>query len=87
MQNKLNIDLLFSQLVGGNAKFEAFMKTYIQHFAFQAINSKQFKAFFLEQFGDLPQVSEIDWETWYYGRGITLTAIVESNLHDPGQDL
>ena len=60
---------LVLQLVGGPERWNPFMKAYISKFRFGTVNSLQFKAFFLEFFADVPKASEVDWQTWYYGRG------------------
>ena len=60
-------------MVGGKEVFERFMRAYVVRFAFKTINSQQFKSFFLEYFQGKTEVSSIDWELWYYGRGKTCT--------------
>ena len=66
------------ELVGGPKVFEPFIKSYLEHFKFQSIDTSEFKAFFLEFFSQ-PKGSElfkdldltsIDWETWLYKPGM-----------------
>ena len=57
-------------LVGGGAVFEPFLKSYYAHFAYKSIDTKQFKAFFLQQFGSMDAVATIDWDTWLYTPGM-----------------
>ena len=44
--------------------FEPFLKKYYDHFKYQSIDSNDFKKFFLDNFKDDANISNIDWNTW-----------------------
>jgi len=61
-------------LVGGPENFEPFLKSYLEHFKYQSIDTCQFKEYFLKFFShpvykDL-DLSSIDWETWFHKPGM-----------------
>jgi len=58
-------------VVGGEDVFEPFLKAYIDRFKYQTLTSDDFKTFFLEYFRDSERdINQIDWEAWYYSRGM-----------------
>lgn len=60
-------------LVGGAQKFEPFLKSYYEHFKFQAIDSFQFKAYFLDFFKDnQEQTDQIQWDAWFNTPGMPI---------------
>ena len=67
-------------LVGGAEVFEPFLKSYYNNFAYQSIDSDQFKAFFLEKFSNLEAVKQIDWDTWLHTPGMPIYK-VQYNPH------
>lgn len=56
-------------LVGGPGVFEQFLRDYYQHFKFQAIDSYQFKDFFLGYFKG-KDLTTIDWDKWFHQPGM-----------------
>lgn len=56
-------------LVGGAAKFEPFLKAYLQNFKFQTLTTDDFKSYFCTYFKDTKAVQDIDWQTWLYAPG------------------
>lgn len=56
--------------VGGPALFEPFLKSYFSKFAYQSIDSDDFKTFFLDYFSGIASVESIDWDTWLHQPGM-----------------
>jgi len=61
-------------LVGGPEVFEPFLKSYLENFKHQSIDTCQFKEYFLKFFShpvykDL-DLSVIDWESWFHKPGM-----------------
>lgn len=69
--------------------FEPFLKSYVEHFQFKAADSDDFKAFFLKYFEDKDKpIDQIDWETWYYGRGMPpVENVYDTSLATAAYDL
>jgi len=57
-------------LVGGAEQMEPFLKSYYKKFAYESIDSDQFKQYFLDYFRSNTRVGEIDWDTWLYSPGM-----------------
>lgn len=57
-------------LVGGSKPFEAFLKTYLQHFKFKTLTTTDFQEFFCDYFKDTTAIQQIDWQTWLYSPGL-----------------
>ncbi|DBB10759.1 hypothetical protein WJX82_009512 [Trebouxia sp. C0006] len=57
-------------VVGGSQPFEAFLKTYLQHFKFKTLTTTDFKNFFCDYFKDTEAIQQIDWQTWLYSPGL-----------------
>lgn len=57
-------------LVGGSKPFEAFLKTYLQHFKFKTLTTTDFKNYFCDYFKDTEAIQQIDWQTWLYSPGM-----------------
>ncbi len=64
-------------LVGGSQPFEAFLKTYLQHFKFKTLTTTDFKNYFCDHFKDTKAIQQIDWQTWLYspGQQVTCTTV------------
>jgi len=58
------------ELVGGADQMEPFLKSYYKKFAYESIDSDQFKEYFLDYFRSNPSVEKIDWDTWLYSPGM-----------------
>ncbi|XP_044735037.1 leukotriene A-4 hydrolase [Chrysoperla carnea] len=58
------------QCVGGEDKFEEFLKHYIKIFSYKSINTDDFKNLFLEYFPSKEIHEKIDWQTWLYSPGM-----------------
>ena len=56
-------------LVGGSQPFEAFLKTYLQHFKFKTLTTTDFKDYFCNYFKESEAIQQIDWQTWLYSPG------------------
>eukprot|EP00929_Paragymnodinium_shiwhaense_P026722 TRINITY_DN15823_c0_g2_i1.p1 TRINITY_DN15823_c0_g2~~TRINITY_DN15823_c0_g2_i1.p1 ORF type:complete len:677 (+),score=162.98 TRINITY_DN15823_c0_g2_i1:52-2031(+) len=76
---------LFAQLqdlVGGEAKFQPFVKSYFEHFGGKTVTSEQMRDYFLKYFGDLAQqdsdiatalagpIAALDWQTLFTAPGM-----------------
>ncbi|XP_059089995.1 leukotriene A-4 hydrolase-like isoform X2 [Tigriopus californicus] len=60
-------------LVGGALKFEPFLKSYYEHFKFQAIDSNQFRTYFLDYFKDENEkTNQIQWDAWFNTPGMPI---------------
>ena len=55
--------------MGGSKPFEAFLKSYLQHFKFRTLTTADFKQFFCDYFKDKDALQQIDWQTWLYSPG------------------
>ncbi len=64
---------LLQGLVGGSKPFEAFLKAYLQHFKFKTLTTTDFKDYFCNYFKDTQAIQQIDWQTWLYSPGVSLT--------------
>ena len=65
-------------LVGGADVFNPFLKKYINHFKFKAIETEDFKQYLLQYFVDKKEVlSEIDWNAWLHSPGMPPVNIIE----------
>jgi len=79
-------------LVGGPENFEPFLKSYLEKFKYQSIDTCQFKEYFLDYFKhpyfkDL-DLSNIDWETWFHAPGMPpYTPAFDTSLAQPCSDL
>jgi leukotriene A-4 hydrolase/aminopeptidase len=75
--------LYFLELtVGGPEVFEPFLQTYVKKYANKAVNSFEFKAYFLEYFGalsgfDQSKLEAIDWDAWYFQKGMPPVDMVD----------
>ncbi|PIK43951.1 putative leukotriene A-4 hydrolase [Apostichopus japonicus] len=61
------------KLVGSEAEFEDFLKSYIQKFKFKSINTADWKSFFLSFFHEKESsgvFADVDWDQWFYGVGM-----------------
>ena len=62
--------LLYLERLVGSDKFEKFFKAYIARFASETLTSDDFKDFFLDQFQGNKKIQEIDWDAWFYDKGM-----------------
>lgn len=74
-------------LVGGSKPFEAFLKTYLQHFKFKTLTTTDFQEFFCEYFQDTAAVQQIDWQTWLYSPGTLCLPTLQSPASELLSDL
>ncbi|XP_064483392.1 leukotriene A-4 hydrolase-like [Ornithodoros turicata] len=59
------------QKLGGPELFDPFLKSYVEHFKHQSINTNQWKDYLFEYFHDKVDVlKEVDWDTWLYAPGL-----------------
>ena len=65
----LTIQAVVVQTVAGKDAFEAWFRKYLETFRLGNVSSEQFKELFLSDFGHLPAAKDIDWETWFFGKG------------------
>jgi len=59
-------------IVGGADNFDPFLKSYLDHFAYQSIDSEQFKKYFNSFFSNLKEIKLIDWDTWLHSPGMPI---------------
>ncbi|XP_037962086.2 leukotriene A-4 hydrolase isoform X3 [Plutella xylostella] len=61
-------------LTGGPAVFDEFLRSYLDHFKRQSLDTEQFKQYLLDYFKSRPAqaqaLSQVDWETWLHGAGM-----------------
>ena len=60
-----------SQTLTGKDAFEPWFRKYLETFRLGNVSSEQFKELFLSDFSHLPAAKEIDWDTWFFGKGMT----------------
>ncbi|XP_039759407.1 leukotriene A-4 hydrolase isoform X2 [Pararge aegeria] len=65
-------------LVGGPDVFDGFIRSYLNKFQRQSIDTFQFKDHFLEYFKDNEKISTIDWDTWLYKPGMPSLCFCDS---------
>ncbi len=58
------------QTLAGKDAFEPWFRKYLETFRLGNVSSEQFKELFLSDFGHLPAAKEIDWDTWFFGKGM-----------------
>jgi len=68
-------------LVGGPSVFEPFLQTYVKTYANKALDSFEFKEFFLKYFTSLSAfdqsvLSQIDWDAWFFQKGMPPVAML-----------
>ena len=55
----------------GIAKFETFLRAYIEKFAFEAITTTEFKQFLCQILqSDSEKLESVDWDGWLNGTGL-----------------
>ena len=59
-----------TQTLAGKDAFEPWFRKYLETFRLGNVSSEEFKELFLSDFGHLPAVKEIDWDTWFFGKGM-----------------
>jgi leukotriene-A4 hydrolase len=80
--------LLYLERLVGTPKFEAFFRAYIARFSERVLTSDDFKAFFLEHFRGEKKIGEIDWDEWFYGRGMPpVLPPLDQSMAKASQDL
>ncbi|KAK7862656.1 hypothetical protein R5R35_002186 [Gryllus longicercus] len=57
-------------LIGNHMEFDNFLKTYVETFKIQSIDSDMFKNFFCEYFSAVDAVKFIDWDAWLNTPGL-----------------
>ncbi|XP_046970491.1 LOW QUALITY PROTEIN: leukotriene A-4 hydrolase [Vanessa cardui] len=57
-------------LLGGPAVFDDFLRSYLNKFQRQSIDTDQFKSYLLDYFKDNDNLSTVDWDTWLYKSGM-----------------
>lgn len=60
----------------GQQQFEAFLRDYFAHFAFQSICTTDFLRFFRQQLDPKLSFSQAELDLWLYGNGIPQTALL-----------
>jgi len=76
------------ELVGGEEKFDPFLRAYLTLFKFKTVTSDGFKEFFLTHFKDVDAVKSIDWEAWFYQPGMPpVTNAYDTTLGTQALDL
>ncbi|OQR71362.1 Leukotriene A-4 hydrolase-like [Tropilaelaps mercedesae] len=58
------------EIVGGAERMNAFLRSYVNEFAFRAVDSDDMKRSFLTFFNDTKAVRSVDWDSWFYGDGL-----------------
>ncbi|XP_022705852.1 leukotriene A-4 hydrolase-like isoform X1 [Varroa jacobsoni] len=58
------------QLVGGDKPMNAFLKSYVDQFAYKAVESDEMKDSFVTFFATTNNLTSIDWNAWLHGRGL-----------------
>ncbi|XP_045452279.1 LOW QUALITY PROTEIN: leukotriene A-4 hydrolase [Melitaea cinxia] len=57
-------------LLGGHEVFDDFLRSYLNHFQRQSIDTDQFKDYLLNYFKDNENLSKVDWDTWLFKNGM-----------------
>ncbi|RVE44897.1 hypothetical protein evm_010444 [Chilo suppressalis] len=57
-------------LVGGPDVFDDFLRSYLNKFKKQSLDTDQFKAYLLDYFKDNEQLKTVDWNAWLYTSGM-----------------
>ncbi|XP_050352413.1 leukotriene A-4 hydrolase isoform X1 [Nymphalis io] len=57
-------------LLGGPAVFDDFLRSYLNNFQRQSIDTDQFKSYLLNYFKDNEKLKTVDWDTWLYKNGM-----------------
>ncbi|CAH2984679.1 unnamed protein product [Chilo suppressalis] len=57
-------------LVGGSDVFDDFLRSYLNKFKKQSLDTDQFKAYLLDYFKDNKQLKTVDWNAWLYTSGM-----------------
>nr|XP_026490578.1 LOW QUALITY PROTEIN: leukotriene A-4 hydrolase [Vanessa tameamea] len=57
-------------LLGGPAVFDDFLRSYLNNFQRQSIDTDQFKSYLLNYFKDNENLSTVDWDTWLHKSGM-----------------
>ncbi|XP_034835257.1 leukotriene A-4 hydrolase [Maniola hyperantus] len=57
-------------LVGGANVFDPFLRSYLDKFQRQSIDTYQFKDYLLDYFKDNKEMSRVDWDTWLFKTGM-----------------
>ena len=60
---------LSAQTVAGTEAFEAWFRQYLEKFRLGNVSSDEFRELYMSAFGDKPVAKEIDWQTWFFGKG------------------
>ena len=69
--NKGSVFLRYlEEIIGGPTKMEEFLKSYYEFFAYESIDSTEFKTYFGNYFKNESKLSSIDWDTWLNGTGM-----------------
>ena len=58
------------ELVGGEERFEPFLKAYFNKFTYKSLDTDAFKNYFLTYFKSTNDVESIDWNTWLHKPGM-----------------
>ncbi|CAK9109367.1 Leucine aminopeptidase (Epoxide hydrolase) (Leukotriene A-4 hydrolase homolog) (LTA-4 hydrolase) [Durusdinium trenchii] len=64
----------------GQERFEAYLRAHVKRFSGGCLDENDFKNFFLEHFSSEPAVKEVDWQKWFYGRGMPEMPALHSTL-------
>ncbi|EFA75862.1 leukotriene A4 hydrolase [Heterostelium album PN500] len=65
--------LCYLQSLVGVTEFEAWLKSYIAHFAYQSITAEQMKNYFINYFtekGMADAIAVVDWQSWFNNPGM-----------------
>ncbi|WKY04325.1 hypothetical protein Q1695_005377 [Nippostrongylus brasiliensis] len=82
--------LLFTleQLLGDNARFEKFLRSYIEKYAFQSIVTETWKTELYSYFADKKSVLDtVDWNKWFFAPGLPPKPKYDSKLKEACQTL
>ena len=58
------------ETLGGPEIFDPFLRSYIDHFAYQSIDTDDFKSYLLGYFNQSAALASIDWDQWLYTPGL-----------------
>ncbi|EGT56806.1 hypothetical protein CAEBREN_06885 [Caenorhabditis brenneri] len=82
--------LLFTieQAIGDNARFEEFLKSYIQKFAYKSVSTDEWKEYLYDTFSDKKVILDnVDWGLWLHKAGLPPKPKYDSTLMEACKDL
>ncbi|EFP10186.1 hypothetical protein CRE_24300 [Caenorhabditis remanei] len=82
--------LLFTveQTIGDNARFEQFLKNYIQKYAYKTVSTEEWKEYLYDTFSDKKVILDnINWDLWLHKAGLPPKPEYDSTLMRACKDL